>query len=335
MSGGRSQLAAAALLYALYVGARRRALRRAITSADRLGPQWLGTATCAVLEALSGLIGVRQASDVKMAPLDAGRPHIVVWHPHGFIAWSATFVLPKYANRGWPAGVQWQAGIAPALFMIPVISELLMICNGRPCDRATLRSYLDRGWSIGLTPGGVREQLGTRADQEQAFFPAGLGFIRLALQYGRDLVPCYVFNENQMFDRVEGLDWAAAALRRLTGLGVPIVRGKFGIPQLLLPKRTDVHVRWGVPIVVERDPSPSDERVEELFQTYMGHLRDLFDAFAYECLPPEVAARGLKITRMDGGRVPPQGPLVAPLRPTGPNRHGVLEPKVAPAMSRL
>jgi len=116
---------------------------------------------------------------------------------------------------------------------------------------------------------------------------------------------------------------------------VPIVRGKFGIPQLLLPKRTDVHVRWGVPIVVERDPSPSDERVEELFQTYMGHLRDLFDTFAYECLPPEVAARGLKITRMDGGRVPPQGPLVAPTRPTNPNRYGMLEPSVAPTMSRL
>jgi len=210
-----------------------------------------------------------------------------------------------------------------------------MVCNGRPCDRGTLRSYLERGWSIGLTPGGVREQLGTTADQEQAIFPAGLGFVRLALQYGRDLVPCYVFNENQMFDRVEGFDWASRALRRATGLGVPIVRGRFGIPQLLLPKKTDVHVRWGVPVRIERDASPSDEKVEALFQAYMGHLRDLFDTFAYECLPPQVAARGLKITRMDGGHVPPQRPLVAPARPTDPNRYGMLQPSATPPMSRL
>ena len=327
---------AASLLYALYAGARRHALVRAIANADRIGPEWLGIGTSTVLETFSRLIGARQASDVEMTPLDARRQHIVVWHPHGFIAWSAMFVLGKYAIKGRPAGLQWQACVLPVLFKIPVISELLMICNARPCDRATVESYLRKGWSIGLTPGGAREQLATRTDQEQAIFPAGLGFIRLALQYGCDLLPCYIFNENQMFDRVEGLDWAAAALRRITGLSVPAIKGKFGIPQLLIPKRTDIHVRWGVPIVVERHLDPTDDAVEKLFQTYLNHLLDLFHTFANECLPPEIAAKGLRIVRLDGGPVPRHRPPgAAPSYQPNLSRTDMLDASGAPALSRL
>merc|ERR1711972_575 len=81
---------------------------------------------------------------------------------------------------------------------------------------------------------------------------------------------------------------------------------KAGAPMsALTPRSTDVHARWGAPVEVgEPDENPSDEKVEEVFRRYLAELRRVFYANAQECLPPDVAARGLKIVRLDGKPVP-------------------------------
>lgn len=64
----------------------------------------------------------------------------------------------------------------------------------------------------------------------------------------------------------------------------------------LLPHSTDIHIRWGRPVEVgPADENPSEERVQQVFKAYVDELQRVFDANAKDCLPPEVAQKGLKI----------------------------------------
>ena len=74
------------------------------------------------------------------------------------------------------------------------------------------------------------------------------------------------------------------------------VTGRWGLPWLV-PRPVDVSVAWGRPVRVgPRDPAPSEARVAAVFEAYCAELRRLFDEHKDQCLPPEVAARGLTIT---------------------------------------
>mmetsp|Transcript_98632 Transcript_98632/g.287707 ORF Transcript_98632/g.287707 Transcript_98632/m.287707 type:complete len:252 (-) Transcript_98632:20-775(-) len=216
------------------------------------------------------------------------------------------FIVSKMAVLGHPHGREWFAMVAPALFRIPIISEALMLVNGRRVDKSVVENLARKGKSIALQPGGVKEQMCTRHDQEQAVFPANLGFIRTAIRHGMDLLPVYLFNENQTFKRVDGFDEATKWIHGKTGFSLPAVTARFGIPMAgLMPLSTDIHVRWGRPLEVgPPEPEPSEERVEELFGRYALALQELFDRHCHECLPPEVAARGLLLRRLDGKPVP-------------------------------
>lgn len=300
----RGRLLAVAALCASYLEARRQLLAHLEKQGTRLGPKWLGLLAWQFLNRCSELLGVRLASEGGrgLECMDPKRRYLIVWHPHGFLAWSALFIVSRMAVEGHPHGREWFAMVAPALFRIPIVSEALMLVNGRRVDKKIVENLARKGRSIALQPGGVKEQMASSHQQEQAIFPANLGFIRTALRHGMDLLPVYIFNENQMFRRVDGFEKVTKMVYDSTGFGLPVVTARFGLPMAgLLPIPTDVHVRWGEPLEVgPPEPEPSDEMVEELFARYLAALRVLFDRHAHECLPPAVAARGLKIVRLDG-----------------------------------
>merc|ERR1719291_1109403 len=107
------------------------------------------------------------------------------------------------------------------LFNIPMLGEIFSMTNARPVDRKTIEHLLRSGASVAIQPGGVKEQAQTRHDQEQAFFPAKLGFIRLAIQHGTPLLPLYLFGENQLYKRVNGFEWLTKLVKKCTGMTIP------------------------------------------------------------------------------------------------------------------
>jgi len=254
---------------------------------------------------IAALNGVRIVSESgEGLKADPSRNYIYVWHPHGFISYVPSFLFGEKALAGMPHKRPWFGTCIPLLFNIPGLGEIFTLTNARPVDRKTLESILSQGGTIALQPGGVKEQAASSHLQEQAFFPAKLGFIRLAIQYGTPLVPLYLFGENQLYKKVDGFDWITNLIRRTTGMTIPVVTAKFGIPFAgFFPRACDIHVRWGAPVDVgPADPEPSEEKINEIYRKYTAELQRLFDANAKDCLPSDVAAKGLKIVRLEEKR---------------------------------
>uniref|UniRef100_A0A7S1F4Z8 Acyltransferase n=1 Tax=Noctiluca scintillans TaxID=2966 RepID=A0A7S1F4Z8_NOCSC len=306
MSATKPVVAVLASVYA-WTKARAFLLARAEKSGTRVGPEYLGWFTSWLLYRYSLLMGVRLASENDFTPLDDAKKYMIVWHPHGFLAWGAMFIFGKMAVTGQPGGREWFAMVAPVLFKIPIFGDALLMVNARRVAKPVVEGLLNQGRQIAIQPGGVKEQLQSRHDQEIAFFPANLGFIRMAIKFQRHLLPVYIFGENQIFRRLEGLDGVFDKIFRSSGVPVPALSGKLGLPFLgLMPRSGNIHVRWGRHI----DPGPaedepSDSRVEEVFGRYLAEIQRIFDENAFNCLPPEVAAKGLLIKRVPGaGQLP-------------------------------
>jgi len=289
------------LLYGTFVLFRLAMLKRAVKECRAVGPPWLGRLVTSFAQLVAHAVGVRICSltgDGLQA--DPTQRYMYVWHPHGFVSYVPSFLMGGMARAGEPHKREWFGTCAPLLFNIPGLGELYTIANARPVDRSSLESILGRGGTIAVQPGGIKEQAATRHDQEQAFFPKRLGFIRLAIKHGTALMPLYIFGENQLYKRVQGFDWLTRLIYLTTGMTLPIVTAKFGLPQAgFLPIATEIHVRYGRPVDVGTpDAEPTEARVEEIYQRYVEELQRLFDANAHSCLPPAVAKRGLKVVRL-------------------------------------
>mmetsp|Transcript_60358 Transcript_60358/g.118748 ORF Transcript_60358/g.118748 Transcript_60358/m.118748 type:complete len:338 (+) Transcript_60358:1-1014(+) len=237
---------------------------------------------------------------VKEGTFGQGAQYLIVWHPHGAFTLSAFVFFSHYWAIGYPgdSSVLRYVCIAPLLLRIPFLSEYLLMCNARSQDSKTFSSLLRTGATVAVQPGGLIEQVSTDHEREQVFFPARLGFVRLAIQNGVPLLPLYGFGENQLFGTSPWTRRANMWLYKHLKFGTLFVLSASGWPNpFLWPiSGRGVHLRFGEPVDVgPKEEHPSDERVQEVYQRYVAALQKLFDRYKDDCLPPEVAARGLKV----------------------------------------
>ena len=95
----------------------------------------------------------------------------------------------------------WDARFAGAsvLFLVPMLRELLFLCGVRDASRRCVLRLLAKGATVAINPGGIWEMVQAVSDREDVYVQKGLGFVRIAMESGRPLVPCYSFGENQLF----------------------------------------------------------------------------------------------------------------------------------------
>lgn len=281
-------------LFLLLVLLRLRAPADAMSRTTRWGPRWLAALVARCLTALATGIGVTHDVAWPEREIAPDRRYILVWHPHGAFTFSALFIGALLSLEGRP--IRWYTGIATILFKIPVLREVLALLDARQVTHATLDRLLCAGRSVGLQPGGIPEQLRTSHEQEHAIFAPNVAFCRLALQHGVPLLPCYLFNENQLYVTTPARQRLSRHIFAATGVPLILVTGRWGLPWIV-PRPTKIHVRFGRPVDVgPPQEEPSAAAVEDLFSRYVAELHRLFDEHK-ALLPPEVAARGLIISR--------------------------------------
>jgi len=218
------------------------------------------------------------------------RPKLYAFHPHGAfcMGWSVLF-CSKIMDEGRVRFV-----FSPVLYASPLF-RLWCRLVGRPgsASKASMIGYMrdkkkGRPDHLALPPGGFEEATLSCRGRDRAYIKKRVGFVKLALQNGYNVVPVYTFGEHQTYANVQGF-WKLRLWLNNLGLPAIVIFGSWFFP--LLPKRHSrgLKVVVGDPIVLPTIPNPTREDVKLWHDKYVAALVRLFEEHKVEHYGPELA----------------------------------------------
>jgi 2-acylglycerol O-acyltransferase 2 len=146
---------------------------------------------------------------------------------------------------------------------------------------AQVRNLLDNGITTVVVVGGAAEALDARPHTNDLTLNRRLGFIRLALEHGADLIPVYSFGENDAYKQLVNnppgsriRQWQEWLMSKLA-FSIPLVFGKYGF----LPFRVPITTVVGKPIPVAKIAKPTLGQILDVQRRYIKALTDLYDRY--------------------------------------------------------
>ncbi|KAM9333114.1 2-acylglycerol O-acyltransferase 3b [Pholidichthys leucotaenia] len=227
---------------------------------------------------------------VKTAELNPNRNYILGAHPHGIMSVGA-FTCFSTDNGGFQEnfpGVRPCLAILAGLFKIPLYRDYLMSAGLCPVSRPSLVHLLSKngkGNAVVIVIGGAAESLASSPGVNTVVVKQRKGFVRLALEFGADLVPVYSFGENELFQQVILTEGSVGRklqdlFKKIMGFAPCLFVGeRFA----LVPYRTPVTTVVGSPISVPKILTPTDEEVDHYHGLYMEGLAKLFHEHKVSC----------------------------------------------------
>ncbi|XP_044282718.1 2-acylglycerol O-acyltransferase 2-like [Varanus komodoensis] len=226
---------------------------------------------------------------VKTVDLDPSQNYLFGFHPHGVLVAGAFGNFCTEAtgfSRLFP-GLTPHLLMLPFWFKVPFFRDYIMSGGLVSSEKASVSHLLGHeggGQVAVIAVGGPPESLEARPGALTLQILGRKGFIKMALQHGAALVPVFSFGENELFNQVSNpqgslIRTVQERLQRIVGLALPIfhARGVFQYSFGLLPFRRPIHTVVGAPILVPKSPHPSREAIDELHQTYLARLTQLFE----------------------------------------------------------
>ncbi|XP_780610.3 2-acylglycerol O-acyltransferase 2 [Strongylocentrotus purpuratus] len=226
---------------------------------------------------------------VKTSDLDPNRNYLFGVHPHGIMSVGAfvNFAAEATSFSDLFPGIKSHLCTLSVMYTYPLARDLMMA--GGMCDvhKESIDYLLGQsgpGNAAVIVVGGAGEALEARADNHVVCLKERKGFIKKALQHGAHLVPCYTFGENDLYHQLPSTEgsrtrWIQQQTTRFFGFSIPIFygRGVFQYSFGFLPFRKELNTVVGKPISVEKMEKPSSEAIEDLWNTYIQALQELFE----------------------------------------------------------
>ncbi|KAJ8342194.1 hypothetical protein SKAU_G00321220 [Synaphobranchus kaupii] len=227
---------------------------------------------------------------VKTAELSPSKNYIVGSHPHGIMCVGA-FSCFSSERAGFSQAFPGMRAILvtlAGLFKLPLYRDYIMAAGMCPVSRPSLEFLLSRngtGNVVVIVIGGAAESLASSPGVNTVVMRQRKGFVRLALEYGADLVPVYSFGENELFKQVvfsEGsvMRQLQTAFKKVMGFAPCLFIGEsWGV----LPFRIPITTVVGSPISVPQVSCPPEEMVDHYHSLYMEALSQLFHTHKTSC----------------------------------------------------
>lgn len=206
----------------------------------------------------------KEAFNSNQGYLFAAEPHSVL--PIGILA------LCNYT--GYLPIQRMKALASSAVFFTPILRHIWSWMGLVPASRNVLSNLLSNGFSCILIPGGVREMLFMAHDREVVYLKQRYGFIRVAIETGSALVPCFIFGQTNVYSWWKPNGKVYDQLSRALRFAPLIFWGMFGSP---IPFPRPMYVVVGKPMEVQKNPNPSKEEVSEVHARFISSLQELYE----------------------------------------------------------
>lgn len=172
---------------------------------------------------------------LEEAELDPSKNYVFGYHPHGIISMGAL------ANFGTEAtsfsdlfpGIRASLLTLASNFKIPIYREFILSLGIASVSRKSCEYILSSGpgRSIIIVIGGASESLSARPGTADLTLKKRLGFIRMAIRHGADLVPTFSFGENDLYEQVDNsqgtLLWKAQKkMQKFLGFTMPLFHAR-------------------------------------------------------------------------------------------------------------
>ncbi|KAF8324328.1 diacylglycerol acyltransferase [Cantharellus anzutake] len=230
---------------------------------------------------------------IRTEELPPDRPYVFGYHPHGIIGMGAFCTFGTNATgfeENFP-GIQPHLLTLTNNFHIPIYRDILLHLGVCSVSKASCTNILKRGagQSITIVIGGAAESLSAHPGTADLTLRKRLGFIKIAIQNGADLVPVFAFGENDVFEQLKNEKGSTiysiqTKFQKLFGFTLPLFhgRGLFTYNVGLLPFRHPIVSVVGRPVSVKQNPNPSKQEVEEVQKRYIEELYWIWETYKNE-----------------------------------------------------
>jgi len=233
------------------------------------------------------------SSFLKTCDLPPDRSYVFGYHPHGIIGMGAicTFGTESTGfSKAFP-------GIVPHLltlssnFTIPFYRDVLLALGICSVSKQSCSHVLKRGagQAITIVVGGAAESLAAHPGTADLTLRKRLGFIKIAIQHGADLVPVFSFGENDIYDQMpneKGTTVYALQKKFQTAFGftLPLFhgRGLLNYSLGMMPYRRRIVTVIGRPIPVEKCDKPTLDEVIRVQAQYIEELMRIWNTYKDE-----------------------------------------------------
>ncbi|RPD58967.1 DAGAT-domain-containing protein [Lentinus tigrinus ALCF2SS1-7] len=233
------------------------------------------------------------ASFLKTCDLPPDRPYVFGYHPHGIIGMGATCTFAT-ESTGFSAAFP---GIIPHLltlasnFRAPFYRDIILAMGICSVSKQSCSNILKGGpgQAITIVVGGAAESLSAHPGTADLTLRKRLGFIKVAIQHGADLVPVFSFGENDIYRQMPNekgttLYSLQKKFQNMFGFTLPLFhgRGLLNYNLGLMPYRRRIVAVIGHPIHVVQCDKPSLQEIMHVQQQYIDELMWIWHTYKDE-----------------------------------------------------